>query len=83
MELLGKETINDVELNENGENPNPNTANSDKQIDPAEVIKPVSDADNPNGEEQENQEPKLPRTVFNIFRILQFFFNLLIIFSIL
>ena len=79
MAILGKETINDVELDENGneivKDPNENPENEiPKTPDPAAAIKPVTDADNPekkddeNGEEkeagdEENDAPKPPRTV--------------------
>ena len=63
MELLGKETVNDVELNEgsaNGE-ASPKPIPDGQQIDPAEAIKPAVDAD--GNEIPKKGELKIPRTV--------------------
>lgn len=80
MAILGKETVNEVELDENGneivkeptENANENEPR--KTPDPAAVIKPATDADDPEkkaednegeegDEEAKNDAPKPPRTV--------------------
>ena len=77
MAILGKETVNDVELDENGneivKEPNEEGKENEdgKTPDPAAAIKPVTDADNAEknpegnegGDEANNDAPKPPRTV--------------------
>ena len=58
MAILGKETIEDVNVNESGLNP-----------DPAEAIRPATDSEENKPEEPKNEQdepeegPKPPRTV--------------------
>lgn len=97
MAILGKETEEDVQTDENGnEIPNENNQNGNFYIlnekkklkiipknknlglntDPAQAIKPATDADgnqqNPEDQEPKEEAPKPPRTV-NIFCFLKFF----------
>ena len=80
MAILGKETVNDVELDENGNEIIKETDNEmemAKTPDPSAAIKPATDVDNPEkktdengeekeGDEDENDAPKPPRTVIKI-----------------
>jgi hypothetical protein len=80
MAILGKETVNDVELDEDGNEivKEPNEDDG-KTPDPAAAIKPATDADNPEknpdenpegkegDEEANNDAPKPPRTVIHFF----------------
>jgi hypothetical protein len=62
MAILGKETVNDVELDENGneivKEPNEERKENEdgKTPDPAVAIKPVTDADNAEKNAEENPE---------------------------
>ena len=64
MAILGKETVNDVELDEDGneivKEPNEEGKENEhgKTPDPAAAIKPATDADNPEKNPEENPEGK-------------------------
>jgi hypothetical protein len=68
MELLGKETVNDVQEGQESK-ANPDRANPGQSVNPAEAIKPATDADG-NEEPPETNESKIPRTVSISLKIL-------------